>query len=311
MGSARSQLDEVRERRRAAENAAIAKLERAGELGIRNDPWYKRAWEGFQGWVDDHADVLRGISTALKWVSAAAGVLSFIPVLAPIFGPIALAAGGAALLLDAALVATGNGSWKALAVDAALMALPGAGKLISGVVRGGRAGSTAARISTGLQAKGVPRAAAKQVGTRIARGNKFNATHRPRYQANEIRLTNNKVLDSYVPRKRIVSRKHTQLAQVKPETAKRYVREAADKYSPGEVIANTPANRARYPELVGKELRGRLVLEVPKQKSPIPREVLDEAELLGVRIEQVSEFAGFQVGPPVSQVPETYEALTH
>ena len=85
-------------------------------------------------WVDDRADLLRDISTGLKWISAAAGLLSFIPVLAPIFPPIALAAGGAALAMDGLLAASGHGSWRSFAVDAALMALPGAGKLASKAV---------------------------------------------------------------------------------------------------------------------------------------------------------------------------------
>jgi hypothetical protein len=64
-------------------------------------------------------------------VSAVAGVLAFIPVLTPIMAPLAAATAVAALALDATLVATGNGDWKALAVDAALMALPGVGRIAS------------------------------------------------------------------------------------------------------------------------------------------------------------------------------------
>ena len=82
-------------------------------------------------WVDKHADLLREISNVLKTVSAIAGLLSFIPALTPIFGPIAALTAGGALVIDAALVATGHGDWKALVVDAALMALPGAGRLAS------------------------------------------------------------------------------------------------------------------------------------------------------------------------------------
>lgn len=110
-----------------------------------------------------------------------------------------------------------------------------AGGFVSGVVRGARAGSTATRISKGLQARrGMPRDAGTQVGRRIAKGDKFNMTRRHYYQANEVRLTNGKVVDSYTPGACIASRKHTQLAEVRSSTAKGYVREAADKYSAGE-----------------------------------------------------------------------------
>ncbi len=90
--------------------------------------------------------------------------------------------------------------------------------------------------------------------------------------------SNGKVLDSYSHRSSIVSRKNSQLALVRPKTAVGYVREAARKYSPGEVIADVPSNRARLPHLIGKRLDGRLVLEVPVQKAPVPQAVLDVAK---------------------------------
>lgn len=126
---ARNEIYDIEDQRRAAETRAIAGLERAQEQGIHNDPWYTRAWKSIDRWVDEHADLLTKISGALKWVSGIAGVLSLIPGLAPIFAPIALIAGGLALGIDALLAATGNGDWKTLLVDAALMALPGAGLL--------------------------------------------------------------------------------------------------------------------------------------------------------------------------------------
>ena len=100
--------------------------------------------ESVAGWIDQHADLLQQVSHVLKTVSAIAGLLSFIPALAPICGPIALLTAGGALLIDAALVATGHGDWKALVVDAALLALPGAGRLVVRAVAGGRAGGLAA-----------------------------------------------------------------------------------------------------------------------------------------------------------------------
>lgn len=96
------------------------------------------------GWIDQHADLLRQVSSALKTVSAIAGLLSFIPALTPICGPIAALTAGGALAVDAALMATGHGDWKALAVDAALMALPGAGRIASRAIMSARGGSLVA-----------------------------------------------------------------------------------------------------------------------------------------------------------------------
>jgi hypothetical protein len=65
---------------------------------------------------------------------------SFVPVLTPIMAPIATATAGTALALDATLVVTGHGNWQQVAVDGALMALPGAGRLVSRSVLGRQAG---------------------------------------------------------------------------------------------------------------------------------------------------------------------------
>ncbi|MGQ0679495.1 MAG: scabin-related ADP-ribosyltransferase [Actinomycetota bacterium] len=140
------EIDDLRGRRLSAERRALDRLQTAGEMGIRNDPWYNRAWSAVDRWVDDNADFLRSVSNVLKVVSAVAGLLSFIPVLAPICAPIALAAAGLALLTDAALAATGNGDWKMLAVDVALMVLPGAGKLVSGAIGSARTPARALRV---------------------------------------------------------------------------------------------------------------------------------------------------------------------
>ncbi|MEJ7647756.1 MAG: putative T7SS-secreted protein [Nakamurella sp.] len=107
-------------------------------------------------WVKDHADVLKQISGVLKIISAIAGVLAFIPVLAPIMGPIALAAGGAALLIDVGLkLITGEGSWASIGLDAALMLLPGAGKLLKPLIMGSKAGKVVNALGVkGLKALG-------------------------------------------------------------------------------------------------------------------------------------------------------------
>ena len=101
-------------------------------------------------------------------------------------------------------------------------------------------------------------------------GNDFNEAQKGAYQEREVRLENNKIVDGYTEGQEIVSRKNTQLAEIPPEYAEEYVNEFLDKYGPGNVIADTPANRALCPELIGKPLQGNLILEVPIQNSPVP-----------------------------------------
>jgi hypothetical protein len=112
---------------------------------------------GFTGFVKDHAAGLAQLSNVLKTVSGVAGVLSFIPVVGEAAAILAVAAAAASVGVDASLrCATGQGSWKTIAVDAALTALPGAGRITSrgletasGIFRAGaeaRAASTASRL---------------------------------------------------------------------------------------------------------------------------------------------------------------------
>jgi hypothetical protein len=107
---------------------------------MHNDPWWKHAWDSVSDWVDKHVDLLKEISSVLKMVSAVAGLLSFIPFLSPICGPLAMIAGGLALGIDFVLCATGHGDWKAFAIDAALMALPVAGHFASEAIMARQAG---------------------------------------------------------------------------------------------------------------------------------------------------------------------------
>jgi hypothetical protein len=70
------------------------------------------------------------------------------------------------------------------------------------------------------------------------------------------------------------SRKFTQFHQILPSTGVGYVNEAASKYAPGTRIGGTPQN---HPSIRGRELQGRLYLEVPVQTGPIPQRVIDAA----------------------------------
>ncbi len=87
---AQASLEELQARHRRAEDELIAELDDAGELGIDNDSWFERARDAVGDWVDEHAGALRSVSGALGVVAGIAGALSFIPVLTPIFLPVAL-----------------------------------------------------------------------------------------------------------------------------------------------------------------------------------------------------------------------------
>ncbi|GGM10417.1 hypothetical protein [Micromonospora yangpuensis] len=129
----------------------------------------------------------------------------------------------------------------------------------------------------------------------VREGNEFNHRREPFYTeqggANEVHVEPKSDkgqyprVDSYVPGREIVSRKFTQLAEIKPETAIEYLREFDRKYKEGTIIADTPTNRRDLgDDLVGKELEGEMILEVPVQDADIPPEVLKEAENLGITI---------------------------
>lgn len=97
-------------------------------------------------------------------------------------------------------------------------------------------------------------------------------------------MDNNKVLDSYDPLNAIVSRKHTQIAEIKPETWRGYLAELERKYSPGETVKNSPSMRDKYPGLAGKKIDGRLYLEIPPQTGHVPDWALRAASDLGIII---------------------------
>ncbi len=100
-----------------------------------------------------------------------------------------------------------------------------------------------------------------------ARGNNFNrkAVDNGWYPYNEVHLGNNKRLDSYKPPKNgypgeIVSRKATDLGDIKLETFESYLDEMVAKYSPGTAI-NSPKYAGT--EIEGSVLKGQMYLEIP------------------------------------------------
>src|SRR5262249_19633668 len=131
------------------------------------------------------------------------------------------------------------------------------------------------------------------------RGRWFDASRADSYPVNQLYVNGPKgrvILDSYNPfancgAGEIISRKFTQLADIKPETARAYTRELVEKSPPGSIIEDVPSAQAaegllqsQPVNLIGQPLKGRLVLEVPQQLRPIPPEVLDEAARNGVLI---------------------------
>jgi hypothetical protein len=104
------------------------------------------------------------------------------------------------------------------------------------------------------------------------------------YRANQVRLSNGKVLDSYEPSQEIVSRKTTQLSKLADSTLQAIIDEFYDKYPPGEIIADTPTARAEYPKLIGEPLKGRWILEVEPQQTDPPQDFVDQLERLGITL---------------------------
>ena len=87
---------------------------------------FDRLVDGAGHWVEANAQVLTDISFVLKGVAAVAGALAFVPGLAPFVAPIGVAAGVAALGIDAALASRRRASWTSVGIDAALTAIPAA-----------------------------------------------------------------------------------------------------------------------------------------------------------------------------------------
>jgi hypothetical protein len=134
---------------------------------------------------------------------------------------------------------------------------------------------------------------------RVERGNTFNAEREPQYPHNEVTVDsahaddlvtkgprkgkpNRYRVDSYDPGKSIVSRKYPEGAKFDADAATKYIGELADKYPPGAVVSDTPANRAAG--IAGQKLAGQPILEVPVLLKDVPREVLEYADRQGVKI---------------------------
>ena len=103
------------------------------------------------------------------------------------------------------------------------------------LLRGGREASKGGKTSSGLP---------DWLKERFEAGNNFNKENRPRYPHNEVEVYGKKkyVVDSYVPAEEIISRKYTQLADVKESTGIEYLNELKTKYPSSAIITDSPFN---------------------------------------------------------------------
>ncbi|WP_117211417.1 hypothetical protein [Allorhizocola rhizosphaerae] len=176
-------------------------------------------------------------------------------------------------------------------------AAKGVMKALDNVLREGKKlGDDALAAAKKAQTRRVPAAAKRRrsipphIKQRLDEGNAFNRKREPYYRArgggNEITLSNKTRVDSYVPNKEIVSRKHTDLSSIKEDTAKGYLRELDSKYKSDAnvTILDTKHNRDQIGDVVGGPMRGKPILEVPVQSGGVPQSVLDEAKRLGITI---------------------------
>jgi uncharacterized protein YukE len=157
VGQIRAQAQRLKSDISGHADQAAGRIRGAAEAPYHEPHWWQKAWDGFMNWVRDNADILKKISGILKIVSAVCALLSFIPVVGVFFGAAALITGGLALLIDVSLkLATGEGSWAGIALDAALTFIPG-GKLTKMLGAPFKAGGRLfARAAPGL-AEGITR----------------------------------------------------------------------------------------------------------------------------------------------------------
>lgn len=121
---------------------------------------------------------------------------------------------------------------------------------------------------------------------RFDAGNNFNKENRKNYKYNEVEVYGKKkyVVDSYEQGEEIISRKYTQLADVKESTAIGYLKELKSKYPSGALITDSPFN----PKILrGQPMRGQQILEIPVQNKPIPQNIIDYANSNNIIIRDV------------------------
>ena len=130
---------------------------------------------------------------------------------------------------------------------------------------------------------------------RVRAGQAFDKAQAGQYQFNQIYVVKDtgrgyRILDSYGLSKQAlevgpVSRKFTQLAEIRIESATSMLEEAYRKYRPGRTFADVPS---RPRDLLDTTIQGQLWLEVPVQTKVIPGAVLATARRLSIKIRDVT-----------------------
>ncbi|MGC4810167.1 DUF6531 domain-containing protein [Micromonospora sp. DT228] len=142
-----------------------------------NPKWWDLKGQ-FTNFVRDNQELLAQLSGALKIVSLVAGLLSFIPILAPIMGPIALGTALLASAIDLSIyAATGKGSLKTILIDVGLNLLPGVGKLAR-LGAGALKGTRVAQAFSSVAARGRNMGSVARWGLANPRANGIEAIKR-------------------------------------------------------------------------------------------------------------------------------------
>ncbi|MGC5290456.1 DUF6531 domain-containing protein [Micromonospora sp. DT231] len=142
-----------------------------------NPKWWDLKGQ-FTNFVRDNQELLAQLSGALKIVSLVAGLLSFIPILAPIMGPIAIGSALLASAIDLSIyAATGKGSLKTILIDVGLNLLPGVGKLAR-LGAGALKGTRVAQAFSSVAARGRNMGSVARWGLANPRANGIEAIKR-------------------------------------------------------------------------------------------------------------------------------------
>ncbi len=118
------------------------------------------------------------------------------------------------------------------------------------------------------------------------------AYYRSRNGYDQVKLSNGKRLDSYIPNSEIVSRKWKQYFLNGRADFIEDLNELVSKYAPPNiVVGGSPADKKRGLDALiqtNHQVEGALILEIPVQKTPIPSAWLEDARTRGVMIRDVA-----------------------
>lgn len=120
-----------------AASEAACRVRAASDAPYDRPGWLVRMVDDVGDWVEENAVTLTKVADGLGALSAALAMLSLIPALSPIVGPLAVALAVGALAINALLAARGKASWIGVAEDTV------------GLVPAGRTVKAPARVAAG------------------------------------------------------------------------------------------------------------------------------------------------------------------